>query len=80
MCYILAQLVYTLAKLNFKQIDILMLSVLLYILCTIAFLPEAFNRKNEQKKIALSHPHRKHAFDCTPRPLVGSGSCSSWIR
>lgn len=45
MCYILAQLVYTLAKLNFKQIDILMLSVLLYILCTIAFLPEAFSRK-----------------------------------
>ena len=45
MCRVLAQFVYTLVKLNFKQIYILMLSVLLYILCTIAFLPEAFSRK-----------------------------------
>ncbi len=45
MCRVLVQYISTLAMLYFKQIDILMLSVLLYILCAIAFTGEAFNTK-----------------------------------
>ena len=70
MCRVLVQFVYTLVKLNFKQIYILMLSVLLYILCTIAFLPEAFSRKKWAKKFFKVAPQPTRDSGHTPDPLA----------
>ena len=65
LCYTLTHMLTT-----FAENDRAMLSLLLYLLCTIAFLPEAFSRKKWAKNFFKVAPQPTRDSGHTPDPLA----------